>query len=87
MYRGRRVLKLPEHACGLYLEHNRHKDTYESIDVAVSEIDEDAWVSLEEKQKALDTGELWTLQWYPNTPVGFYRIAAASLEKLLEQFQ
>ena len=74
------------HKCGLYLEHNRHKDIYEDIAIAVSEIEDDTWVSLKEKQKALDTGELWTLQWYPDTPVGFCMIAAASLEKLLEQF-
>lgn len=80
-------MKLPEHKCGLYLEHNVHKDIYQDIITAVSEIADDVWVSLEEKQKALDTGELWTLQWYPNTPVGFYKVAAAGLEKLLEQFQ
>ena len=83
---GRLLLKLPVHKCGLYLVHNRHKDVYEDITIAVSEIEDDTWVSLKEKQKALDTGELWTLQWYPDTPVGFCMIAAASLEKLLEQF-
>lgn len=87
MHRGRRVLKLPEHACGLYLEHNVYKDVYESITEAVAEIPDDIWTSLEERQRALDTGELWTLHWYPNTPIGFRRLAAASLETLLERFQ
>lgn len=41
-------------------------------------------MSEEEKQKALDTGEIWTLQWYPETPVGFICVAASSLTVLLK---
>ena len=79
-------MNFPPHKCGLYLEHNRHRDAYERIEVAVQEIDEDApdaWISPLERQVSLLTGELWSLQWYPETPVGFQRVVGASLEAVL----
>ena len=74
--------KLPPHKCGLYLEHNQYKDFYDSIEKGVASLD--SWVSEEERQKALATGEIWVLQWYPDTPVGFNRLAASSLEMVME---
>lgn len=80
-------MRLPDHKCGLYLEHNVHRDYYLSIEKAVEEIDEEnePWVSPKEREKALATGEIWTLQWYPETPIGFHRLAASTLEALLER--
>jgi len=78
-------MKLPVHKCGLYLQHNRHLDMYESIEQGVAEADEmDSWIP-GERQKALGTNNIWTLQWYPETPVGFCHLTAATLEKLLEK--
>lgn len=80
-------MRLPEHKCGLYLEHNVHRDYYETIEKAVLDEDQNcgnSWVSPEEREKALLTGELWTLQWYPETPIGFHRLAASTLDTLLE---
>lgn len=76
-------MKFPKHDCGLYLEHNKYKDYYEPIDKAV-ESESGDWISYEEQQKATETGEIWTLQWYPDTPIGFCRMAASSLNALLE---
>ena len=45
---------------------------------------DDDWVSEEQKQKAIATNDCWTLQWYPHTPVGFYKMSAADLDVLLE---
>lgn len=42
------------------------------------------WVSEEEKTKAIETNRMWTLQWYPDTPVGFYSVSASSLAVLLD---
>ncbi len=78
-------IKFPEHKCGLYLEHNCHKDVYESIEQYTSPFNDEDWVSLEEKQKSIDTNELWKLQWYPDTPVGFYVLLASSLYVLLDK--
>lgn len=55
-------------------------ETVESwlIDGALRE-DHD-FVSDEEKQKAIATNSLWEIQWYPNSPNGFNRVSASSLE-------
>ena len=42
------------------------------------------WVSEDERQKALATNSVWTCQWYPNTPVGFNCMGAASLAALMD---
>lgn len=74
---------LPEHACGLYLEHNRDRNYYLTVAQALANNGEDDhWVSPEERAKAIATNELWTLQWYPDTPIGFNLLAASSLDAL-----
>jgi hypothetical protein len=59
---------LPEHKCGLFLEHNAHKDVYETIEEFY---DPGAFVSEKERLKAVEANSVWKLQWYPDTPVGF----------------
>jgi hypothetical protein len=41
------------------------------------------WASADERDKAIVTNKVWTCQWYPNTPVGFYAVAASSYEVLM----
>jgi hypothetical protein len=38
--------------------------------------------SPEERQECCNTNSVWTLQWYPETPIGSYSISAPTLEKL-----
>lgn len=79
-------LEFPTRAGGLTLKHNDHKGVYESAEkYANNEFLRDAWESEEEKQKAILEDSIWTLQWYPETPVGFCVIAASTLEKLRER--
>lgn len=70
---------LPPHKCGLYLEHNAHKDVYYTVEQYCNP---DDFVSMEEWDKAVREDSVWTLQWYPATPVGFHLIAASSLEAI-----
>jgi hypothetical protein len=70
---------LPPHKCGLYLEHNAHKDVYYTVE---QHYNPDRFVSMEEWDKAVREDSVWTLQWYPDTPIGFYLIAASSLEAI-----
>ena len=72
---------LPKHKCGLYLEHNAHKDVYEIVREYYKQTD---FVSDDEYFKAIADNNVWCLQWYPETPVSFYRIAASSLEAIQE---
>ena len=78
-------MKFPDHKASLHLTHNQHKAYYKTV---VQEIEDggfgyEDWVSPEQKQKAIDTDECWTLQWYPETPVGFCLLSAADLDVLL----
>lgn len=81
-------MKFPDHKCSLILTHNGHLDYYMSVADAIQDgnfgcKDED-WISEEQKQKAIDTNDCWTLQWYPHTPVGFNLMSAADLDLLLK---
>jgi len=81
---------LPEHACGLILEHNpQHRNDWtvkEHMEIykEVADLGMEDFASPEQYQKAIDSNELWKLQWYPNTPIGFNDIYAADFEMLLE---
>lgn len=82
------TIKWPAHKASLTLEHNDHKSYYSTVAQSILNGDhgytDDCWVSPEQKQKAIDTNECWTLQWYPETPVGFCLLSAADLDVLLE---
>lgn len=70
---------LPEHKCGLHLSHNEHRDVYETVEQFYDPGD---FVSEEEWLKAVKEDSVWVLQWYPETPIGFHRIAASTLEAI-----
>jgi hypothetical protein len=38
------------------------------------------WPSDEERDKAVRENSVWTIQWYPDTPVGFYCVGASTFE-------
>lgn len=73
---------LPKHAAGLTLQHNDHKSVYDSVEQWIEKNTLFDFISEGEKQKAIATDSIWTLQWYPHTPIGFYSIAASSLAAL-----
>ncbi len=77
------LYNLPEHI-GMFIEHNEHKMYYDPIEKAVNDIDDSKWVSPEEKQKALETNEIWSIQWFPKTPIGSYTFYASTLEALFK---
>lgn len=80
-------MEFPKHKCGLYLTHNQHKDYYENISEYLNNdlFDDEYFVSIEDKKKCIDTNELWELQWYPDTPVGFYKVCGSTLEIVLKK--
>ncbi len=79
-----RGMNFPFHKCGLYLTHNEHKDYYQKVEDWIKEVDYD-WKDEESKMRAIYNDEVWTLHWYPDTPIGSYAVAAPTLEELLEQ--
>jgi hypothetical protein len=77
-------MQLPAHKCGLYLQHNEHRDYYQPAAEWMEERGDDYdWQSSEAIARAIESDSIWTLQWYPVTPVGCYCLAAPTLEELL----
>lgn len=81
------MIKFPAHECGLFLAHNEHKDYYQTVADRIRNEDHGClainFVSPEQMQKAIDTNEMWVLQWYPRTPITSYILSAADLDVLL----
>ncbi len=77
---------LPEHKCGLYISHNPHKYYYETVEQYFKDYSSD-FISTEQQKLSIQTDELWEIRWYPDTPVGSYRVHAASLNALKEYFE
>ena len=77
-------MKFPKHKASMSITHNEHTTNYESIrEYLDSEWFEDE--SEEDKQECIKAGEIWELQWYPDTPIGFYRVFAPTFEKVVEK--
>jgi hypothetical protein len=60
-----------------------HASNYEKAETWPRYEDTD-WVSDGERDKALAENSVWTIQWYPNTPVGFNLLRASSLTALID---
>ena len=60
------------------LEANAHRDCYETIEQYINgnPFNEDIWNETEPdvKQKIIETNTLIEIQFYPLTPIGFYRV-------------
>lgn len=81
-------MEFPKHKAGLSLEHNEHKNYYISVEHHIADLGlEDCFLSKDEMQESIDTDSLWVLHWYPETPVGFCRIAAPTLEKIFNHLK
>jgi hypothetical protein len=83
------TITFPEHKCGLTLEHNQHKNYYQSLLVWEEGLKSTGcglgWLDDNERKLAIEYDSVWVLQWYPETPVGFHRLAAYNLQRLLKE--
>jgi len=88
------LLAWPPHLGGLHIMHNQHHGYYEKLDKAISPpgmragaedytYDRTEFRDENEVQRAIAADSVWTIQWYPLTPVSFYRVHAATLEHAL----
>jgi hypothetical protein len=72
------------------IDFNPHKSSYISTEDAIRK---DEWImnmaemfaDEESRQRAIDTDSVWIAQWYPDTPIGFYHIAAPTLAELMQR--
>lgn len=79
------AMKLPKHI-NLRIVHQPHATSYETVEQWLKTVDTFDAVDIEPEDRAemLRTGEVWEIQWYPNSPVGSHSVAAATLERALE---
>ncbi len=82
-------IKWPDHKASMSLTHNQHLDYYLTVQQSIDDDDhgykKSDWVNEEQMQKAIDANECWTIQWYPNSPVGFCILSAYDLDVLLDE--
>lgn len=76
---------LPRHKAGLSLEHNQHKNIYDTPQQWIEDNTWCDWESEDAKKQAIALDSIWTLQWYPDTPVGFYALAGPTLGEVLRR--
>ena len=72
-------MELPPHVC-LTIEHNPHKSYYLDVRGYAASIDEMDHTELAACEAA---DEIWEIQWYPTSPIGSYRVWAATLDRAL----
>ena len=68
----------------LSVQFNQHAVYYETARKWADDQEWLKWVSEEEKALAIERDSIWTCQWYPITPVGFYALGASSFEVLMD---
>ena len=67
------------------LMHNQHHVYYESVDDYIRDsLSCASFKDDDSKQRCINTDEVWELQWYPNSSIGFCSIAAPTLFELLQ---
>ena len=74
----------PKHNISMTLTHNEHKNYYKTVKELID--GSSGFYNFENenyKKISIDTDEIWTLQWYPDTSIGFYSVAAPTLADLL----
>lgn len=77
----------PHHEFSLKLIHNDHRSCHITVAQAAERghpgYEDEHWVSPEQKTKAVETDECWTLQWRPDVAVSYHTLSAADLDALL----
>ena len=81
--------------CGVYLTVNQNRDVYETVEQRIDEINErdfdnngghenyEVEIDDELKARLIKTDCIYELQFYPNTPIGFYIVYGENLEEVI----
>lgn len=73
--------------CGVYLSVNAHRDVYESVEDYTKDIVicTDDVIDDDILEKMIETNTIIELQYYPDTPIGFYKIYHYDLDMALDE--
>ena len=74
-------MKMPPNIA-LSIDRNRHKVYYQSVAGYVASAGVN--IGADDLAKAIESDELWEVQWHPDTPVGSCSVAAATYERAME---
>lgn len=71
--------------CGVHLEYRSRANSYETLKemIGLTHHEKD-FLSSEDLQKCIDTDQYWDLQFYPETPIGFYHKTGSDVDVLLD---
>ena len=67
----------------IYISRNEHACLYETAEQYAFR-HEDNFESREEIIASIESDQIWEVQWYPDTPVGHYRVMASTLDGALD---
>lgn len=71
----------------MHITFNDHKSNYVTLAQEMQDrpdwYEDDDFISPEDRQKCAETDTIWSVQWYPHTPVGFCHMHASSFALLL----
>jgi hypothetical protein len=73
--------------CGIFLKVNEHRDYYQSTKECIEEINSSEAGEIDEEtaKDLIEKDLIITLQFYPDTPVGFYIIYGTDIDKILDE--
>lgn len=69
----------------VHLDVNDHRSDYESLDTAIREAEQEGICNESDAQSVRQTGNIYRLQFYPDTPIGFYVGIGGSFEDVVDQ--
>jgi hypothetical protein len=79
-------IAFPKHI-DLILEHNPHVSDGVTVAEHIRNLSDyyhdDVWATETSREQEIDTNDLWCLQWYPITPIGFYVVAGATWKEVV----
>lgn len=73
--------------CGVHLTINDHRDVYKPVAEALDDLEACGFDDLapEVRAKIIETDTLIDLHFYPDTPVGFYKVLHYDLDAALDE--
>ena len=74
--------------CGVHLTINDHRDVYETAEQAIEKLEmfmPDLELDPQVRAKIIETDTLIDLHFYPDTPVGFYKVLHHDLDAALDE--
>lgn len=76
-------MDFPRYEVSMTLTHNEHRIYYEDPAQWIEDNKWAQWKDQESKDRAIKTNSIWTIQWFPVTPIGSYAFAAPTCDEVL----